>query len=227
MLVIGKCPLMSFCYSRLVSRAIRGLLWHEFCLARKLLTADSSIDVKQMRVVSLPGNARYLALSYVWGRSPFIQLTKSNTELLKRKGSLQEHRLPRTLEDAINLVSLLDERYLWVDALCIVQDDTVSKMEQIAQMDRIYLCAALTIVSAGGIDANSGLSGFAPGSRRSEQTIELIGGVRFVVMSPPLLKLLDRYVYSSVLLSHMYILEPLASADSGHQCPLFQPGEKR
>ena len=150
-----------------------------------------------MRIVSLPGNARYLALSYVWGKMPFIQLTKSNAEMLKRKGSLKEQKLPRTIEDAINLVSLLDERYLWVDALCIVQDDIVSKMEQIAQMDRIYLCAALTIVSAGGTEANSGLSGFAPGSRRSEQTIETIGGVRFVVMSPPLSHLLDRYVSSS------------------------------
>lgn len=149
------------------------------------------IDVKQMRITPLPANTRYLALSYMWGRKPFLQLTTSNSEQLKRKGSLSEQDLPRTIDEAIKLVSMLDERYLWVDALCIVQDDSANKIDQITQMDRIYLCAAMTIASAGGSDAYSGLSGFSPGSRRTQQTVETIGGVRFVVMSPPLLDLLD------------------------------------
>ena len=155
------------------------------------------IDVKQMRIAPLPANARYLALSYVWGRTPFLQLITSNFEQLKRKGSLSEQVLPRTIDEAIKLVNMLDERYLWVDALCIVQDDSANKLDQITQMDRIYLCAAMTIVSAGGSDANSGLSGFSPGSRRAQQTIEMIGGVRFVVMSPPLLDLLNGLTWHS------------------------------
>jgi Heterokaryon incompatibility protein (HET) len=67
------------------------------------------------------------------------------------------------------LIQKLGKRYLWVDALCITQDDAESKNQDIRHMDRIYGQAYSTIVALTGVDANSGLSGIRPSSRRSQE----------------------------------------------------------
>lgn len=64
-------------------------------------------------------------------------------------------------------------RYLWVDALCIVQDDEGGeKLPHIKQMNRIYETAELVIVAMSSQDANSGLPGVRPWTRNFEQHIE-------------------------------------------------------
>ena len=60
-------------------------------------------------------------------------------------------------------------RYLWVDALCIVQDDPILSHDQISQMGSIYLKAIFTIVAAAGKDADAGLPGVRPWSRTVDQ----------------------------------------------------------
>ena len=67
--------------------------------------------------------------------------------------------LPNTIRDAIGLIGLLEERYLWVDALCIVQDDEETRHEQIINMTSIFANACLTIITNQGNDAQFGLRG--------------------------------------------------------------------
>lgn len=50
-------------------------------------------------------------------------------------------------------------RYIWVDALCIVQDDMTDKSHHLAFMDQVYRYAELTLIAASGKDANAGLPG--------------------------------------------------------------------
>lgn len=76
----------------------------------------------------------------------------------------------------------LGERYLWVDALCIVQDNQEEMTKQIRQMDRIYGRALLTIVSASPEDPGSdtdydGLPGYRIGSRSSRQEVAQAQGL--------------------------------------------------
>jgi hypothetical protein len=61
---------------------------------------------------------KYIALSYVWGQLPMFKLLKSNHDLLASEGSLNVVRqnLPKTVNDAIDLVRNINERYLWIDA---------------------------------------------------------------------------------------------------------------
>jgi hypothetical protein len=67
--------------------------------------------------------------------------------------------IPRTILDAMRLVESLGERYLWVDLLCIIQDDEVFKHEEVNDMDSIYANACGTIVAAQGKNSNFGLRG--------------------------------------------------------------------
>ena len=70
-------------------------------------------------------NSQYVTLSYVWGASPMFKLNMYNFERLSTPGSLEGIRedLPKTINDAILFMKAIGERYLWVDGLCLVQDD--------------------------------------------------------------------------------------------------------
>jgi hypothetical protein len=115
---------------------------------------------------------RYIALSYVWGEVANFRLTKANRPALMTPGALSRvwMSLPATLRDAITLTQKLGARYLWVDSLCLLQNDTGDLDRGVAVMDHIYERAWLTVVAACGHDANAGLPGVQPGSR-TEQTL--------------------------------------------------------
>ncbi|KAJ4250943.1 hypothetical protein NW762_011593 [Fusarium torreyae] len=146
--------------------------WKKVCLEdhgakcpKKLTQLDEPllylIDTKQMCLVSAADDMAYVTLSYVWGQTDMLKTSRANVDKLREIGSLLkfEDRIPATIRDAIKLVPLLDERYLWVDSLCIVQDDKASAYRQINQMAAIYEKATLTIVASGGEDATAGLPG--------------------------------------------------------------------
>ena len=122
------------------------------------------VDVQDLciREIAKPADCRFVALSYVWGAWPgIIKLEKSNKNVLMNKGGLMQYlrRLPKTIIDALEVVAGMGERYLWTDALCIVQDDPVELAEQISNMGRIYDSSLATIVAAQGVTADSGLEG--------------------------------------------------------------------
>jgi hypothetical protein len=119
------------------------------------------IDVLRDCLVLSQPTDRYLALSYVWGPLNMFQALKSNIEELQKEKALKNDLfpIPRVVKDAFGLVILLNERYLWVDCLCIVQDDEETKMVQINNMASIYANSYATIVVADGKDANHGLRG--------------------------------------------------------------------
>ncbi|KAN0122672.1 HET domain containing protein [Hyaloscypha variabilis] len=132
----------------------------------------------------------YIALSYVWGRAPNLKTIQANLEVFLQPGSLEREeiasQIPRCIRDAIDLTKLLHERYLWVDSLCIVQDDEKKSHDEITRMASIYANAVLTIVSANGKDANYGLRGIRMVSlprRHPQRTAKLLNGAQIVERS--------------------------------------------
>ncbi|RGP79278.1 heterokaryon incompatibility [Fusarium longipes] len=121
------------------------------------------IHVSEKRIVPFHNQYRYVALSYVWGRSTGhdVQLLLDNLELFQQDESLEDiwEQIPATVRHAIELVRLVGQDYLWVDRLCIVQDDHVTKQEQISQMAFIYGNAYFTLVAAAAYSAEEGLKG--------------------------------------------------------------------
>ncbi|KAF5606286.1 het-domain protein [Fusarium subglutinans] len=118
------------------------------------------IDVEAMRLVRTTTQVRYLALSYVWGGVQQFYATKANISELMENGALQGYldKIPTTIRHSMKLACGLKIQFLWVDALCIIQDDLSHKNGQIAQMAAIYSQSYLTIVAAEATDATSHLS---------------------------------------------------------------------
>ncbi|OCK73655.1 HET-domain-containing protein [Lepidopterella palustris CBS 459.81] len=120
------------------------------------------IDVKARCVVDSIVKPSYFILSYVWGPSGNdLCATSANINDLKKPHSLSQRALPQTILDVMELVSDLGAKYLWVDRLCILQDDDMDKSLQIPQMDTIYSLAELTIIAASGSSAHDGVAGLS------------------------------------------------------------------
>ncbi|KAH8587072.1 heterokaryon incompatibility protein-domain-containing protein [Bisporella sp. PMI_857] len=99
---------------------------------------------------------RYMTLSYKWGDSAKYMTTTGNENRHYQAISLK--LLPWTFREAIYITHWLGIRFLWIDALCIIQDSIEDVQQEIAVMDEIYRNSTLTIFAAGGDNANSGLS---------------------------------------------------------------------
>lgn len=117
------------------------------------------IDAVEACLVRAPPSTPYAALSYVWGTTASGQACKKNLEKFQRPGSLLQDTMPSSICDVIRLLPQLGERYLWVDRLCIVQDDDRDKEKHINNMATIYSNARMTIVIAIGDNADHGLRG--------------------------------------------------------------------
>lgn len=120
------------------------------------------IDVERLGVVEAPRGAKHVALSYVWKAAAPAQIDRlesSNVQALQQNGALTQNKLSGLIWDAMSLCRDLGERFLWVDRLCIVQDDADDSRAQIAAMDWIYSSASLTIVAAVSDVSSLGLPG--------------------------------------------------------------------
>jgi hypothetical protein len=117
------------------------------------------IDVGGLResvrlVISNEMTARYVALSHCWGGSSHCRTTKSCLE--QYKNALKIVALPKTVQDAIVIVRKLGLRYLWVDSLCIIQDDEDDWLREAGRMAAVYEGAYLTIAASASADGSGG-----------------------------------------------------------------------
>ena len=142
------------------------------------------IDVKLQCVVAGTINHRYTALSYVWGRTQSFQATLATETAMKVKGFLKTLELPRVIQHAISFVEKLGKRYIWIDSLCIVQDDSVHKHLQLMQMDLIYSSALLTLVEVTAFDADSGLAELFTYPRTSAWSTAYVDDQRLISRPP-------------------------------------------
>ncbi|QDS76083.1 hypothetical protein FKW77_006097 [Venturia effusa] len=140
------------------------------------LLITKMIDVSTRSIVQCVPNGEYVALSYVWG------------SVVPEKNALQNHRLPQTIEDAITVTREIGIKYLWVDALCIEQENTPEKFKQLSIMDVIYQCATVTIIALSGEDSSTGLPGVSATTPRAPQGYESIQGKKLLTIFPMLMQ---------------------------------------
>jgi hypothetical protein len=99
----------------------------------------------------------YLALSYCWGGDQQLKATTETLDALIV--CIAEGNLPRTIQDAIHCTRQLGFKFLWIDALCILQDDIDDKAKEIARMASIYKNATITIAASMAMRAADGFLG--------------------------------------------------------------------
>jgi hypothetical protein len=116
-----------------------------------LLSLENLPNVRIVSSNCLPPNTPYLTLSHRWGSPPSILLTKKTLFLLTEDIShLLNCSEAAVFRQAIHLTRGLGFRYIWIDALCIMQDDKPEKAADIMQMDEIYSNSALNISAVEG-----------------------------------------------------------------------------
>ncbi|KAK3504043.1 heterokaryon incompatibility protein-domain-containing protein [Neurospora crassa] len=121
---------------------------------------EGAPQVTLVETESLPvgHSTTYVALSYCWGGQQSLTLKTENLEAMKL--GLMISSLPQTLQDAIAVTRALDQQYLWVDALCIIQNSPSDWEVESSKMASIYRGAYLTIAAATASDVTQGfLSG--------------------------------------------------------------------
>lgn len=176
--------------------ACRPTVWNDLNLLGVRM-----IDVRGRYVVSAPAGCQYLALSYCWGgptTTEHLKLTKGNYAQLHTPGELSKdnERVPSTVRDAIHLTESLGYQYLWVDALCIIQDKEADKSFQLGLMDRLYKSAIITITASAGENAWSGLPGALPRSRSSLLLSEMVDGITLVTASVGYIEAIESAAWS-------------------------------
>ncbi|KAI1453133.1 HET-domain-containing protein [Annulohypoxylon moriforme] len=126
-----------------------------------LVTKDSKLHVElidwslpsaiEKNKVSQEG---FAILSYCWGGPQPIQLSHDNAKIL-RDGISVEH-LPKSLRDATWFTNEIGLKYLWIDALCIIQDDISDKVHEISRMELYYGQSTVTICAASAARCSEG-----------------------------------------------------------------------
>jgi hypothetical protein len=168
---------------------------HHNCVRRGRRIAQKSyrlrlVDVINNEVIRPWRACRYVALSYVWGDKKQYRAQRADLVCCDKThdcGSMGRPIIPidrskisRTVRDAMDLVEAVGERYLWVDTLCIIQDDEKELNITLKSMAKIYENAQFTIVAADGTNADAGLPGVRPQSRSLTNITGIVDGIPLI-----------------------------------------------
>ena len=129
---------------------------------KRLLVLSGSPEVPIVRLEQSPGSStafqhsvsgtsdnlmkrEYLTLSHCWGKT--LHLTLNTTNHRKFLQDVPFGDLPQTFKDAVSITLRLGYNALWIDALCIIQDDKDDVAEEIPRMGTIYGNSTCTIAA--------------------------------------------------------------------------------
>ena len=97
----------------------------------------------------------YITLSYVWGKGERFTTTQENLKDHQHRIPLEN--VPKTFAHSFQITRELGYRYIWIDALCIIQDDNGDLERELAIMGEIYRHAIFTVFAEGAPDVFAGL----------------------------------------------------------------------
>ena len=107
--------------------------------------------------IDTQNGSTYITLSHCWGPSTSLkplQTTKANVEAHLQ--SIDDQQLSKTFQDAIRIARSLGSQYLWIDSLCIIQDDAHDWQVEASKMADVYRGSRLTTVAVDSPDSHGG-----------------------------------------------------------------------
>ncbi|KAJ3578590.1 hypothetical protein NPX13_g1974 [Xylaria arbuscula] len=109
-----------------------------------------------VRVINGNGlRGRYMTLSHRWGINETFTLTSLNVSVMT--DSVPWNSIPRIYQEAIELTRLLGIEYIWIDTLCIVQDDDQDWQREAGKMKSVYGNSYLNIAATQAEDSYGGM----------------------------------------------------------------------
>ncbi|KIW02166.1 uncharacterized protein PV09_06649 [Verruconis gallopava] len=120
------------------------------------LVEENQVRLVETATKKMQGN--YVTLSHCWGKAAkFFSLNTSNIDLFKSGLDIRE--LPRTFRQAISFARRLgdDVNYIWIDSLCIKQDDAADWERESVQMYKVYRNSYCNISATAAADGSQGL----------------------------------------------------------------------
>jgi hypothetical protein len=99
--------------------------------------------------------SKYMTLSYRWSKQPFYKLTTRGLADFQSGQPIAD--LPQTFQDAMTVAKHFDVRYLWIDALCIIQDSEDDWETECAAMCQVYSNTYCNILATASTDPSGGL----------------------------------------------------------------------
>ncbi|KAK3714348.1 hypothetical protein LTR37_007934 [Vermiconidia calcicola] len=120
---------------------------------------------------------RYVTLSHCWGTGDRLTLIKRNLHAFQLAIPFED--LPKTFQDAMRLTMSLGVRYLWIDALCIIQDDVADWQQESGAMCAVFANALFSISALAATDSHSGMLH----ARVLPQTTVQVGDVKVGIRS--------------------------------------------
>ena len=91
---------------------------------------------------------QYVTLSHRWPTDPSKHFITTKASMEKRKSGVRLDEMPVAFQDAVTLSRKLGFQYLWIDSICIIQDDPEDWDFQSALMGQIYHRATITVMAA-------------------------------------------------------------------------------
>jgi hypothetical protein len=126
------------------------------CPSRMLFVGSAAATGRVFLRNEIGPDVRYTTLTYVWGQSQFCKTSLNNVNDFTESGvALKDLR--KDFQDAIEITQALGISYIWIDALCIIQDDTEDWRRECAKMASIYERSSLTLAAAGFLSETEGL----------------------------------------------------------------------
>jgi hypothetical protein len=84
----------------------------------------------------------------------FLTLNRHNLDTFRKR--IPEEALSQTFKDAIVIARELGLLYIWIDSLCVLQDDTDDWLLEAATMSSVYGGSSLNIAASGAPNGNFG-----------------------------------------------------------------------
>lgn len=136
-------------------------------LPYRVLIVGSTTEPYLLLQESLEKVGRYVALSYCWGKLHPPKTTRSS--LAQHRQKIELDTLPRSFQDAITVTRDLGIEYLWIDSLCIVQDDDSDWQSESSKMATYYSNAYLVVAATQANDPTQGFLDAVAGSPNLRQ----------------------------------------------------------
>lgn len=106
---------------------------------------DEKSDVVHLKETQDSDRDPYMSLSHCWGKEQIITTT-TNT-LHNRKAGIKLSELSKTFRHAVQITRGLGIRYIWIDSLCIIQDDKKDWEIESAKMADVYMNSQLNLAA--------------------------------------------------------------------------------